>query len=292
MAKTSEAEDLRFDDLPDSKQNKSIDTAGIHRNMKLVEIEYQPKKEKTKKEKGTDKEVGTGEFTGPWVKFIFHSTPTAPKKEGDPEEPVMQFTYTMFEPPTRPEDVKICMDKYEKGVAIRKNTPEEQIRQDFNNRFYFYEQLAKAWIVSPEKFNNFKKSLKGSPEVLFKEMFDTFFAAFPMEKNQDKPIDIKLIWNNNDKKRTSFLTLAYPGATNLVFAPYIPERPTMLSLTKYEEGLVKRKFSMHDRAPGDNNTETGGDLPKEGAWQPHSSTSEDSGGGGASNKVKDDEPLF
>jgi len=242
--------EIKFSDAPESKQYKSLDQAGVHRKFYLVEVEFQPLAPKMKKEKqdGKEVEVPDGDKTvGPWAKFVFRS-----------EEPAQQFVTTMFSPPTKETDVKFFGDVYEKGVAIRKKTAQEQINSEFMNKFYFYEQLAKALQIAPDKFASFKNGVKGSPDVLFKEMFDKFFALFPLDKLKTKAIDIKTIWNNNIKSKTSFLQLAYPSASNLVFAPYIENRDSFLSVTASEAKLIKRMFSMHDRAPSTDATEAGG----------------------------------
>lgn len=240
-------EKIGFDELPESKQYKTIDEAGIHRNFNLTEVEYQPRVPKTKKEKvdGKDKEVEIpGEFKGPWIKFTFQN-----------ETDTTQFVCTMFSPPVKEEDVKFTSDFYDKGVAIRKKTAKEQINAEFVTKFYFYEQLAKAFTISPDKINSFKKSLDAEWEVMFKLMFDTFFKMFPVDKVKAKPIDLKTVWNNNQKAKTSFLQLGTPSASNMVFAPYIPERSTMLSMSAYEQKLMKRQFTNNDRAPQSNDTE-------------------------------------
>lgn len=265
---------IAFDSLPDSKQYKSVDTAGVHRKFALVEVEYVPRTEKKEKKKKTDgsgetEEIGTGKFVGPYIKFVFRS-----------EDPAQEVTVTLFQPATKEEEIKFYSDHYEGGVAVRKKNAQEQIQHEFTQKFYFYEQLAKAQIASPEKFDVFKRSIKGTPDVLFKLMFDKFFELFPLEKLKTKLIDIKLMWNNNDKNKTSFLQLAYPNANNLVFAPYVENRDSMLSVTMYEQRNMKRKYSNTDRAPSTDAPE----INMEGAWKPV----QDAEGGDAG----DDKPLF
>lgn len=262
------AEKIGFDDVPESKQYKSITKGGVHRKFHLEEVEYVERKEKTKKEKdGT--ETGTGEFVGPYVRFVFQN-----------EETQEVFTTMMFEPATREEDVKFLSDFYDKGVKTRKKTPAEQIKHEFTQRFYFYEQLAKAWIVSPEKFDIFKRSLVDEPPVLFKKMYKSFFEAFPLDKIKGKLIDLKVMYKNDDIKKTSFLQLCYPGANNLVFAPHIENRDTMLSVTQSEQKSLSRKYSNTDRAPSSNDTEV---IPTEGGWKAVETGGED---------AADDKPLF
>lgn len=249
-------EQIGFGDLADSKQIKSIDSADIHRNFFLNEVEFVPrqeKKEKKKNEKGETVEVGTGKMVGPYIKFSLKN------HTGD-----LAFNFTMFTPPTTEEEVKFTSDKYENGIPVRKNTPMEQIVVEFNKKFYFFEQLAKAIGASPDSFMKFKTAVKGDPTELFKMMFDKFFALFPIDKIKNKPVDFKTVWNNNDKAKTSFLQLADAGANNIVIAMHIPERATILQFTQYEsQQKLKRKYSNTDKAPKDGNTESSGN-----GWKP------------------------
>jgi hypothetical protein len=247
--------DIKFDDAPESKQFKSIDSAGIHRNFILDEAEFQPLAPKMEKKKvdGKDVEVDTGKTIGPWAKFNFKC-----------DNPTQQFVCTLFAPPAKEEDIKFYGDVYEKGIPIRKKTAAEQIKSEFTNKYYFYEQLAKAMLISPEKFKAYKDSVGGDPQHLFKLMFDKFFALFPLDKLKGKAIDIKTIWNNNIKAKTSFLQLAYPSASNLVFAPYIPNRDTLLSFTQSEQKSLRRQFNPNDKAPTGDATEVNSDNQ----WKP------------------------
>jgi len=247
--------EIKFDDAPESKQYKSIDSAGIHRNFCLVEAEFQPLAPKMEKKKvdGKDVEVDTGKTIGPWAKFTFRC-----------EDPVQQFICTMFAPPTSEEEIKFYGDVYDKGIPVRKKTAAEQINAEFMNKYYFFEQLAKAMLISPDKFKVFKDSVKGEQAVLFKLLFDKFFALFPIDKYKTKAVDLKTVWNNNIKAKTSFLQLAYPGVNNLVFAPYIPNRDTLLSITQNEQKSLKRLFNPNDRAPSTDATEVNADNQ----WKP------------------------
>lgn len=260
------SEKISFDDAPESKQYKSIQKGGIHRGFHLEEVEFSERKEKTKKQKdGT--EVGTGEFIGPSIRFTFQNENTSET-----------FTSVMFEPPTRPEDVKFTTGYYEKGVEIRKKTPEEQIKHEFLQRYYFYEQLAKALLVEPTKYDTFKRGCAAEPAELFKKMFKVFFDTFPLEKYKSRLFDFKTMFKNDEAKKTSFLQLCYVGANNLIFAPYIESRDSMLSLTPYEVKLINRKYSNTDRVPTTDSTEV---VSGDGAWKPVET-----------DNAEDDKPLF
>lgn len=282
---SDEKKQIGFDDVPESKQSKTINEAGIHRNFLLETVEFQPranKKEKKKNDKtGLMEEVETSKVIGPWVKLVF--------KSADGES---TFSTTIFAPPVTPDEVKYVSDKYEGGVAIRKNTKDEQIRLEFTKKFYLYEQLAKAVLISPDKFLIFKKGLKAETDVLFKEMYDQFFKQFPLERIKKNAIDFKAVWNNNDNAKTSFLQLADASSNNVVFAPYHEQRESILSVTQWEQVKLKRKYSNNDRAPQGSNTE----ISKSGnAWKPteNADAFDDKSGAGSSAAAETgDEPLF
>lgn len=250
-------EGIKFDDLPESKQYKSLDAAGVYREFNLVEIEFQKKEPKKEKRKDSEEEtVVEGKFIGPWVRFTFRN-----------EKTIEQFVGIVFSPPTTPEDIKFHGGKFEGGVEIRKRTDKEEIEAQFNNLYYLYEQLGKALQVSPEKFISFKKGLSGDVEKLFKEMFDKFFAAFPLDKINKKPIDFKVLYNNNAKAKTSFLGLPSASSNNMVFGPYIEGRASILSVAAWEQKKLRKQFSNTDRAPQDNNTESTG-ISSDNSYKP------------------------
>lgn len=249
MAKTPKEDNISFDDVPESKQQKVISEAGIYRNFFLEAVEYQNRQEKMEKRKnakGDMEEVGTGKITGPWFKITLRGT----DEDGDE----VKFISTIFQPPTNEEEVKFQSDKYEGGVAVRKHTKEEMIRLEFTKKFYFFEQLAKALTINTEKINSFKKSVNGSPDVLFKLMFDKFFTMFPMVHISKKPIDFKCFFNNNLKAKTSFLQLAEPSANNIIFAQHIGDKSSLV-INSYELTKMKRMFTNTDRAPKADGTE-------------------------------------
>jgi hypothetical protein len=231
---------IGFDALPESKDTVFVKTAGIHLGFKLIAKEFVPSKEKD------------GKTSNEQVKLSF---------QNDKNENVVLY---LFAPPTKAEDVKYCGDIYEKGVKIRKRTPEEQIVAEFNERFYFFEQLGKAWNSSKEKMDSFKTSLAGDPSGLFKKMFEKFFTVFTSEFFAEKKINIKMLFNNNDKQKTSFLGLAKPGASNLVFAPYTTDDNPILQINLSEEKNMVRKYTPKDKAP----TTAGAEVGGTGEWKP------------------------
>lgn len=224
---------VNFDQLPESKEFKSINKAGVHMKFYLDEIEFKEKSEKD------------GKKIGESVRLLLKSDNA-------------QFTIYKFTPPTQPEDVKFTGGVYKNGKEIRKRTAEEQIQADFAELFYFYEQLAKALGGSKESIDKFRAALKGVDlPNLFKTMFDKFFTIFPQEKIKTKLINFKALWNNNEKQKTSFLGIAKPSGTNMIFSAYVSDTNPVLEVSAFEEKNMVRKFSPLDRAPQNNATEAG-----------------------------------
>lgn len=235
MAETNE---VRFDDAPDTKPTRSINTAGVHRKFVIKELSYTKETEKD------------GKKVGPYVKIVF---------EGESGGSVLTFQCMVFQPPTKEEDVKFPGGVFEGGSEVRKRTPKEEIQAQFMEKFYLYQQIGMAWGVDKVKLEGFKKAAGGAPEVLFHKMYDTFTKAFPPEKFKEKPVDFKVMWNNNTTKKTSFLNLCKPSANNLVIGPHLPSQNSMVALSSFEEQRGATKlFTNADRAPSTNDPEVGG----------------------------------
>jgi len=232
--------DLSFDKLPETKEQQFVRTMGIHLGFKLVSFEYIPPKEK-------DGNV----VLSASLKLTFAN---------DSRE---TFITNIFEPPAKPEDIKYPMKHYENNVHTRNKTAEEQIAAEFNERFYLFDQLAKAWNSSNERINAFKSTVKGDPDGLFKKMVEKFFSIFPKDFWQDKKINLKLLFKNNDVKQTSFLNLAKPSASNFVFAPYTTDNNPVLQISSWEEKNCMRKYIPQYKAPD----KAGGGESSEG-WKP------------------------
>lgn len=225
--------EMKFGDAPSSAQQQYVKTAGIHLNFSLTGREFIERITKDDKEKNA------------YVKLTF--TGNDEKKES--------FLCMLFEPATKESEVKYLGDIYEKGVKIRKRTPEEQIKQEHGDRFYFYEQLAKALQQPAEKVAKWKQGLTGTPEVMFKMMFESFFNNFPLDSVKDKKMNFKMMWSNNDKNKTSFLGLCSAAQNNIVFAAYVSPETTGLQLSAYEEKNLHRKYQPKVAAPKSDATE-------------------------------------
>lgn len=241
---------VNFDELPESKDFKSINTAGVHLKYHLEEIEFTDAKEKD------------GKMSNPFVKITVKSD-------------VAQFGIFKFSPPSNPEDVKFTSDVYQNGKAVRKMTPEEQIQKDFTELFYFYEQLGRALGGTKDQIEKFKSNIKGvEMPVMFKTMFDKFFTIFPLDKVKAKLFNFKALWNNNDKSKTSFLGISKAGASNMVFAPYVSDSNPVLSVGGFEEKNMIRKYSPIQRVPAGDATEVKNEDGSTGGFQANANIDE------------------
>jgi hypothetical protein len=246
----SKMSDIKFDELPESKEMLSIKTAGVHLKLVLDSFEFVDAKETPASEDGKK----PAKKTNAYVKFVF-------KNE------THQMVHFMFTPPTKEEEVKYVKDKYEKGIKIRKYTPTEMIKLEFDDRFYFYEQLARAWNASKEKLDSLKK-ISGTTDTMFKVMFDKFFSVFPKEWHEKKYINLKTTFSNNAKTKRSFLALCKAEQSNMIFAPYINDNVPGLQLNDWEEQNSVRKFKPQDQAPGTDNADAGAANAEDSDWQP------------------------
>lgn len=234
---------VNFDELPESKEFKSVSKAGVHLKFHIDEVEFSEAKEKD------------GKKIGESVRILLRSENS-------------QFTIYKFSPPTKPEDVKYVGGFYQNGKEVRKKTPEEQIQADFAELYYMYEQLAKALGGGKDVIDKYKAAIRNAPlEATFKTMFDKFFTIFPVEKIKNKFINFKALWNNNDKNKTSFLSLSKASGSNMVFAAYVNDTSPILEVNgAYEEKCMVRKYSPLDRAPKTDATEISSETAEQ--WKP------------------------
>ena len=242
-------EELKFDDLPESKETRYVKEPGIHLGFKIQNIEWTD--EKVKEVKGQAPKT-----VNAYVKVTLAD---------DAGETFIAF---LFAPPVKAEDVKFTGDVYEKGIKIRKRTPEEQIRVEFDERYYFYEQLAKAIKAIPEKRAAFKKQIAGPVDTMFRRMYDRFTTIFPKESYADKKINFKSMWKNDKKAQTSNLTLCRAEDRNVVFAPFIDAKTPVLQLSSWEEENQVRMFKPQDRKPTTDKADAGPANDTDKDWKP------------------------
>lgn len=138
----------------------------------------------------------------------------------------------VFKPESDPDKVKFFSDYYENGVTIRKKTAVEQIQGDWMELSYFFGQLAAAHGHSWDAVRNLI-----FPKVQafdFKGIIDAFNIAFVIGKPQ-KLFNFKLVWNNNQNKKSSFLSFPKASSYNVAFEMNIPNQGPTLVFSKYEE---------------------------------------------------------
>lgn len=240
--------EIKFDDLPESKETQFLKTAGVNLGYKVDSIEFV--EAKTTPAKGSTPE----KTSNPYVKVSFKSSTHA-------------FTHFMFQPPILEENVKYFSDLYENGIKIRKRNAKEMIELEFQERFYFYEQLARAWNAPKEKIVAFRTSAGGDVDGMFRRMYDKFVQQFTKDFYRDKKINFKTTFRNDDKKRTSNLQLCKAEARNVVMAAYINDTTPVLELSDYEEQNSVRKYKPQERKPENDNADAGGDS-KDSNWKP------------------------
>lgn len=218
----SENKKLKFGDLPESKEKQYVQEAGIKPKFQVTAREFIERAEKDGKTKNAQIKITFSNDTHTFVAYLFESA-------------------------WREEDVKYCGDLYENGVKIRKRTPAEQIEADIYERYYFFEQLIRALGMDKIAIDLFKKGLDDNPDGILKKMFESFVNVVSDQKLKEKFINFKLMWNNNEKAKTSFLTMCKPSASNVIFSPYINDQNLVLQLSNYEQKHQSRMFKPTER---------------------------------------------
>ena len=199
---------IKFSDAPESKPQRYVQDAGIHRGFKVASIELITEKD------------------GKPVKNLYLKLVL--------QQDNLQYTHFYFQPPVQVDEVKFTRDKYKEGVKVGKLTPEEQIEHEFMELFMFYEQLALAWQAPQEKRAEFR-SLEPEPAEAFVALFNGFKKYFPLEKYGDKLIDFKTLWSNSKKNQTSRLEIPKPSSRDLIFCPFLKDQQSLLCFSDYEQ---------------------------------------------------------
>jgi hypothetical protein len=241
------AEKNIFEGVDEPKQVRRLKSAGIHRKVTYVGVEYMPAETKKGENGKPDTELS--------ARAVFSFTVPHEIKEPGGKILISQdlvFEEMRFCPATREEDVKFLNDKYNKNVVVGKNTAKEQMKIDWEQMGMFLFQLGTA--ISRGQFATVKTKLmkyaRGYAEESFKGLIEGFEKEFPAEKFGNNLIDLKTVWNNSKEKRTSFLRIAKASSNNIVFAPHEPNAvESTLFINEYEKKNMKAQYTGIDNPP-------------------------------------------
>ena len=219
-------EKVQFGDMKEPVNVRYIGEAGIYRDMKVKKLEFVPA--------NAEKKLSA------YLLEVFEN----PKGE--------VFENRYWAPPETEEEVKFVSKLYgEKGEELRDMTKAEQIRKSFETTAYHMIQLCMALGV---KFDDAKSKITAHDN--FKGMCTAFEGLWKLHIGAS--IDMKLLWNNSDKKKTSFLGIPDAGYRNVVFLPYKADKPNSeLALSPYEiDKKLTRKYKPTAKAPADGAVES------------------------------------
>lgn len=230
------AEKVQFGDMKEPVNVKYINNAGIYRNVKITKAVYVPADDAKK------------------LSGYFHEVFESAAGE------IYENRY--WEIPADEKDIKYLSKLYDKdGNELRDLTPAEQMQKDYEKFAYHLIQLGMALKC---KFDDVKAKVTAQAD--FKEMCKAFTTQI-WEKNKANTIDFKVLWNNNDKKKTSFMGIPDAGYRNVVFLPYEAAKPSSeLSISAYEQKKMVRKYFPSNTAPSGDGAEVaagtaGGFIP-------------------------------
>jgi hypothetical protein len=225
-----------FDGVEETIQKKRVKAAGVYRKCKLTSAELI--------EQDADEEKKKKAYKCLLLKF------NIPIENDD----VAEYEHRIFQPPTQEKDVKFCMKHYVKGIAVRDNTPLEQIYKD-------HEIVSIELIQLIQSFGNTFEQAKGllTPfvsnseiETAFVDMSKGFCKLYA--DGHTNLIDIKFVVYNSDKNKTSQLQIASPTTRNLAYCNHLEGVKSKLEFSDYE-----LKSSMVFKYTGKENPPSGTD---------------------------------
>jgi hypothetical protein len=204
------------------------------------------------------------------------------------DETGRQHKEKYFKPKTNPEDILYPADKWEKNKAdgkwlkVRKLDNEEMIKALNNDVLFFLMDLGAALGYNRDTV---KKVL--SQAESFEEVIELFRVNYPPIVG--KNINMRLLWDNSDNKKTSFLKLRTGGQLiyypfmKSIFEPHKKGLPSSLKIEEYDkEHRMERKYTQASKAPQATG-EGGGEVAStEQKWKPvpGASSTGAAGGGG------------
>lgn len=251
-AKNKPEEDNLYDleqvQKPESTVAPMIDQPGILHNLKI------------KFEKASGDYKDQAKNPGQWHAFKTTITDTTG----------LELTEVYFSPPQKVSDVDPARPYPLKKVELVDNkmaetrvcTELEELKI-LNNEFLSY--LIDAGEAIGYSYNDVKEYLYKNAKG-FEALCDAFLAKFPVSENAR--VSAKVLWNNNNRKQTSFLmihgpyTRYYPWNNDLLDV-WKEGKPTQLALKKTEltNGMVKKYTGLTDAPPAGGPTVAKGGAP-------------------------------
>jgi hypothetical protein len=218
----------------ETKDSASINKAGIHRNMTYIGCEIK----KLESKSGSSFTVTGLTFQNP---------------DG------IKFDTSIFRPPVSEEDCK----PYSKAVWKNgKDTGEKVVvsaKEVFKqrNQDYLYLLMQLGMAVSKQTWVQVMDKLKKHTSS-YEELTAGFIKNFPPNNVKHNNIDIKLIWENDHNKKTSFLKLAKAGEYNKIFGVFIPGQPSFITMSDYElrNNSTRMYFPAAPRSEGEGGEQT------------------------------------
>ena len=173
-----------------------------------------------------------------------------------------------FAPQTSADQLTYVLKKWvevnNKWTATEDLSKEKTLKVLGNDVVFFLADLAEA--MGYPDFEKIRQNI-GSRADNFAHAIEIFKKDYPPIPG--KKINMKLLWDNNKKKKTSFLKIRtgmavyYPFMTDL-FDRYVADRPSTLTISPYDqENKMKRAFVQADRAPQNAQAGIGGTTTNE-----------------------------
>lgn len=198
-----------IDEAKETKDSASIHKPGIHRNMQLIGVEI-----KTLESKAGDA------FTVTSLSFQ--------NNEG------VKFETSVFRPPASESECKPYTKdvwKNNKKTGEKEIVPASKVFKS-RNQDYLYLLVQLGMAVSKSTWVQVIAKLKDSTNT-YESLTNAFIKHFG-PANKLSNIDIKLMWDNNTKNKSSFLKLAKAGEYNKIFAQYLADKPSFLTVSESE----------------------------------------------------------
>jgi hypothetical protein len=239
-----------FSDIDEPVQVKKVKKAGIYRKVRFEAFTFQPAEELPAKD---GKEP---------VKLSARATlkltvlEDIKNEKGDVTSTIETIhEEAIYCPSCTEADILYFEDKWEKGSKVGKKSATEQIKSNWEGFGMLLCQLGSAlgdqFAIVKTKLEKYYSAYSVDT---FKNLVEGFNKEYSVERLKTTYIDFKVIWSNNDKKKTSFLKLARANATNFIFMAHNSNlKESSLALSDYElKNCMIPKWSGNYNAPASN----------------------------------------